>query len=384
MPVIPTLPASGSTNWYSHYSALDTAARNPVGKIAVRISDFAGANDDARLTAAMAYCAAQTYKGITILLDENKNYSFSTKQALYSGFSIMGGLQAHDQDRSGNPQANEISLGMTGGWFFLNQSQTFSCTFEKLTLNGGSGQRLLDGHASNVLWTSLFRDITAVNLGNVLGSVATKLLNTACVLDGFWNINNIQERAWVLGGSDSRLNFSQCLIDSPGDTGQFPNATYLLEYSSQSKTPTSNLYITAEYAHRGILVGSGSSEHVSFNNCTIEGRNAGSPQNGRLVYVQGTNSRVIMRDCWLGYAMANPGTDTGVVMATGGTVLMDGCTYERATGVAETVPVFHATAGNHIIRNMMSIGFSAGSKPRVRQTGTATIDADNTVTVVTV
>lgn len=382
MPNIPALPASGSTSWYSHYQALDDVARNPNGEIMVRLSDFAGANDDAKLTAAMSYCSSQTYRGITILLDEAKTYSFSTKQPLYSGFSIMGSFQPHDQDRSGNPTTHEIDLNMSGGWFYLNQSQTFSCSFRGLSLNGGASQRLVDGHASNVLWTSTFRDITAVNLGNVLGSSSTKLLNTACTIDGMWNVNNIQERAWCLGGSDSRIQPSMALIDSPGDAGQFASATYLLEYSSQSKTPTRNLYITAEGNHSGIYIGSGSSEHLTFTDCTIEGRNAGSPSDGRLVRVQGTNSRVTFRDCWLAYAMANPGTHTGVVQADGGSVLLDGCTYERATGVAESVPFFAATAGNHIVKNIRALGFTG--KPVVRITGTATVDADSSVTVVTV
>lgn len=382
MPSIPSLPAEGSTSWYSHYSALDDVARNPNGEIMVRLSDFAGADDDAKLTAAMSYCSAQTYKGITILLDEAKTYSFATKQPLYTGFSIMGGFMPHDQDRSGNPQANEISLSTSGGWFYLNQSQTFSCSFTNLTLNGGASQRLVDGHASNVLWTSTFRDITAVNLGNVLGSEATKLLNTACVLDGFWNVNNIRERAWVLGGSDTRLAFSQALIDSPNTSPTYDAATYLLEYSSQSKTPTRNVYLTAEGIHSGIYIGSGSSEHLTFTDCTVEGRNAGAPSNGRLVRVQGTNSIVTFRDCWFAYAMASPGTHTGVIQADSGSVLIDGCTYERATGVAETVPFFAASAGNHIIRNVRSLGFTG--KPRVQQSGTATIDADSSVTLVVV
>lgn len=345
----------------------------------VNLSSFAGLNDDERLTAAMAYCAAQTYRGTTILLDEARQYNFAQRQPLYSGFSLMGGYMPHDQDRSGNPQANEIYLRTAGGWFYLNQPQTFSTSFKNLTLNGGASQRLLDG-GSNVLWTSVFRDITAVNLGNVLGSVSAKLLNTACVLDGFWNVNNIQQRAWVLGGSDTRLAFSSALIDSPG--GGFPNATYLLEYSSQSKTPTRNLYITAEANHSAIYIGSGSSGHLTFTDCSIEGRNAGSPSNGRLVRVQGTNSRVTFRDCWFAYAMANPGTSLGVIEANGGSVLLDGCTYARATSVAETVPFFTATAGNHIVRNIR--GSNGGGKPVVRQTGTAVIDADSSVTLVTV
>lgn len=350
----------------------------------VMLSSFAGADDDAKLTAAMAYASSQSYKP-TIVLDEARNYNFSTKQPLYTGFAIAGGRRGKDQPRSGNPIPTECTLGsgMAGGWFYLNQSQTFSCSFEGLSLDGGSGRRLIDGHASRVLWTSTFRDISAVNLSNVLGSrtpTDLKLLLTACGFDGFWNINNIGDRAFCVGGSDNRFNFTQALIDAP--SSGYPDATSLIEWSSMAKTPVRNLYVTAEGPHAAMYIGDGSSEHLTFTDCTFEGRNAGAPSQGRLIRVTGSNSLVTLRDCWLAYAMSSPPAGhSGYIHAANGKVLVDGCVFERATGVAESVPIFYAAAGKHVIRNVRTIGFTG--LPVVRQAVAGLIDADSSVTVTT-
>ena len=83
--------------------------------------------------------------------------------------------------------------------------------------------------------------------------------------------------------------------------------------------------------------------------------------------------------------MANPGAtgrnDGGVVHVSGGDVLMDGIDYERARGVAESVPLLYVSGGKARVRNVTGRGFSG--KPVVRQTRAGLIDADSSVTVVT-
>src|SRR5690606_29835183 len=127
----------------------------------IPLSSFSGGDDDAKLTNAMSYAASLTSKGVTIVLGENKQYTFSTKHPLYSGFSIRGASRPTDQLRSGNPNSNNVRVRPSGGWFYLNQSQTFSCSFQGLMIDGTSSTRLIDGHSSRVLWTSVFRDITS-------------------------------------------------------------------------------------------------------------------------------------------------------------------------------------------------------------------------------
>ena len=85
--------------------------------------------------------------------------------------------------------------------------------------------------------------------------------------------------------------------------------------------------------------------------------------------------------------MASPATtgrdDAGVIHAVAGSMLIDGCTYSRATGVDMNVPFFYASGGSHIIRNVRAYGFTGGNKPVVRQATAGLINADDTVTVVT-
>ena len=65
--------------------------------IEVALSSFAGATDDAKLAAFMSYAAAQTYKGVTVVLDEDRSYTVNDQQPLYSGFSIRGSARPADQ-----------------------------------------------------------------------------------------------------------------------------------------------------------------------------------------------------------------------------------------------------------------------------------------------
>lgn len=346
------------------------------------LSSFSGSTDDAKLSAAMSYAAAQTYKGATISLDEMRPYLFSQKQPLYSGFSIRGASRPADQLRGGNPTANKVQVRTSGGWFYLNQSQTFSTAFEKLSLDGNSSSRLVDGHASNVLWTSTFRDITMVNGANVLGSTAQRLLLTACTLDGYWNVNNVRDRALVLGGSDSFIQPTTFLLDSPPEL--LADSGYLLGFEWAEKFHIKGFYITAE-SHAAISWAGGSNADTAWlESCTIEGRNAGAPAKGALIRVSG--GFLDISRCWLSYAMSAPTavgrTDGGVVHVSGGNVSLDGCSYRRATGVSESTPFVYASGGKVRVRNVRAVGTWSG-KPVVRQTVAGLIDADDSVTVVT-
>ncbi|MFD1825863.1 MULTISPECIES: hypothetical protein [Mumia] len=344
------------------------------------LSSFSGVDDDARLAAFMTYAAAQTYKGTTVVLDEDRTYTFNNQQPLYSGFSIRGAIRPGDQNRSGHPSSNLIQVRTTGGWFYLNQAQTFACAFQGLTIDGTASNRLIEGHSSRVLWTSSFRDITSVNAAGVLGSSTQQLLMTACSGDGYWNINNVRNRGLALGGSDCRFNFSMCLLDSP--TALLPDTAFLASFEYLSKTNLQNFYVTAE-GHSAFSI-TGTGDFVSFVDCAIEGRNAGAPCKGSLIRLTG-DTRVTVRDTWLAYAMSDPTAtgrnDAGFVHATNGSVLLDGCVVEHASGVAESTPILYASGGKHIVRNMRAIGFTG--KPVVKQTTAGLIDADSTVTVVT-
>jgi hypothetical protein len=276
------------------------------------------------------------------------------------------------------PIGNRINIRTNGPWFTLPGGETFGVSFANLSLDGTTSASLIGG-GSGVLWTSNFHNISAQNFGNLFGSPSSKLLNTACTFSGTWNVNNVRNRAWFTGGSDTNFAFTQLLLDSPGSL--LGPTQYLAEFDSQSKSAFQHLYVTAE-GHAAFRF-SGDADRSVMTNSRIEGRNAGSPSPGALVRVEGSD--VTFRDCWLSYAMAKPSAtgrnDGGVVHVSGGDVLMDGIDYERASGVAESVPLLYVSGGKARVRNVTGRGFSG--KPVVRQTRAGLIDADSSVTVVT-
>lgn len=327
----------------------------------------AGDTDDDRLDAYLSYAAAQTYEP-TLFLDQlGSEIVLTRKHALTQGFSILGPRVA-DQRRSGNPVSHVIKLRTAGGAFYLQDNQTFSAAFEKLTLDGTASSWLIDGHPSRVLWTSTLRDITCVNAAGLLGSPDQKLLVTVLNMDGYFNLNNVQRSAFHIGGSDNTLNFTNALIDCPPSLHS-PTEP-LIKFSSLSKTTVSGLYVTAQQHPAMSISGGGGLVFDSGNR--FEGRNENEPSDDALIKI--TSGDPTFRGCWFAYGMANPTSGKGLVHATGGNVLIDGAYTDQAAGV--NAPLFYASAGSHRVVNAKPVN---GQRPIVHQATPGLIDVDNSV-----
>lgn len=374
-----SVPALNATNLNKMEQGIaDAHSMIPGGPYAweIPLSSFGGVDDDENLALFASYVNQQTYRGFTAVQDEARQYDYFDKFPLYSGFSIRGSNRPADQLRSGNPTPNKTRVRTTGGWFYLNQSQTFSVNLEKLSIDGTATTTLIDGHASNVLWTSVFRDISSVNAGSVLGTPSQRLLVTAGGIDGYWNINNSQNSAINIGGSDFRINPTEILLD----TGGLMSASeYVFTASYLSKTPIERLYITAEGHRAALFEGSSSSSGVRIRDCEFEGRNAGAPSPGTLVRFNG--GQYIVDGCTFSYGMTAPtASDDGAVQVESGTVTFRDCMYNRATGVSESVPFLRVNGGKVTIRDIVGLGFTG--KPVVSTANLNMVDADASVTVI--
>lgn len=354
----------------------------------VLFSSLAGASDDTKLTAFMMAQSGGSFKGRTLVLDEVRDYTFTQQQILYTGFSIRGPFRPQDQARGSMPIGNRIRLRMTGGakgWFRQPNGNIFGVSITNMSIDGDASSYLVEGNASGVLWTSVFRDISVQNALGVLGSPSQSLLVTACTVDGWWNVNNVQSRAFSLGGSDFYFSPSMMLLDSPPEL--LPATGYLMNLSAMSNAWVSDIYCTAEGHTAALLTGGSSDESVWIKNCVFEGRNAASPSPGSLIRM--TGGQFILRDNRFAYAMTNPAatgrSDAGVIHVQGGTLLIDGATYRRATGVAESVPFVYATGASTrvVVRNVVAQGGWTG-KPIVQQSQAGLVDADDSVTVITI
>lgn len=397
---IPSLPAQGSTEWYSHYQSLDETVRGleakpagetPVG--GVRLESFIGATDDDKLTAAMNYVAAQTYKP-AILLSENRLYSFATKRDLFSGLKIIGSQAFSNQYRGAlsTPQRVDLNIAGGGAWLNMISSSVFDVEIKNLSFYSQSSTTdFMSGHATGVLWTSVIRDCGWSLFRHVFGSPTVKLLLTACDWGGWWNINNSRGTSLHLGGSDNVLWVgNQFLLDSPSaNSGTTP---YHMWLDYMEKTTVGHLFCTGEGNPASVRVsGNDSSGGLVFLGGRYEGRNQNQPSKGSVIRQEG--GRVTYRDIWTAYGYADPAGSVrtgegGVVSVLGGTALFDGCWYSRAgaSGVGETVPWIYASGANTkvTVRNA-EVTFDGGTwagLPRVQAANGATVISDESVTVI--
>lgn len=384
---LPTDIAAGSTGHVAHHNWLHRhGGAQPTQR---HFSEWwqSGDDDDMTVNRIIADVEAMPYK-TEVLLAEQRQYNITDLHEFGHGFALAGAARpAQDQARSSKPFPNVLRLA-GGGGFVPKYSQTFGGSFRNLSLDGDSSSSLVYGHPSRVLWTTLFRDISAQNLGCVVGSPSgQKLLDTACTFDGAWNINNIRYRAFNLGGSDTKFAFSQILIDSPGNT-LIADSAYLVRFDSQQKSPIKNLYLTAD-RHSGVeCLYSGDFMHMSDS--ILEGRNENTPCFGSLIRGSGDNVWAFT-DCFFGYAMTNPAltgrNDGGYIHWQGGSVRISGCQFKLAATAQyggrtfsgrSTPPIAYFDGGRHIVNQIQTRDGFPG-KPRVVLANGATCEADGTV-----
>ena len=348
------------------------------------LDSFSG-TADAKLTAAMNQVAGETVKR-PIWLTPGIRYDFSqANRQLFSGFKLVCPGGFGDQQRAANSIPCDVRYNGTGVWW-VNPGTTYDVMFAGMGIQGNSNSQFMSSNPG-VLWTSVFRDLGFNLWKHGFGTPTAKFLNTAILFDGWWNINNSYNTFASFGGSDS--NFwpgGQCLYDSP--TSNMTAASYHLRFDYQEKTHVGPIYMTAERSSGIYIVGGSTTTGLVFNGMTrCEGRNVSQPCVGSNIRIDGGS--VTIRDMWVAYGAtalnSNGHTgEGGVITQTGGDVLYDGVWYDRASGVAETVPFIYVSGGKARVRNIRT-GTKGGSwtgLPRVDQTGSGVVDADNSVTVI--
>lgn len=351
----------------------------------VEVDSYTG-TDDEKLTAAMAYAAAQTYKPTLRL--SSREWNFSTQRTLYTGFKITGSGApgSVEQPRSNNPYATQVSIstGSNLPWLQVT-SNVYGCYIGNMAVEGTSSSVFI-GSNGGTLWTSVMENLGFSAFRSVLGSTDYKLLMTACTLQGWWNINNSYRTAIVVGGSDNTLFSNGCLLDS-GDAFNSSSLPYHAWFDYCEKTWVGPMYITAEAWPAAIRVtGSNSYGALIFTGIKAEGRNSTEASYGSVVRVEG--GQVTFRDCWFGHAYTSPGSsgrtsEGGMVTVLGGRVLFDGCYVARSSSFAETNPVIYASGSSAkvTVRNMEACdeGATWVSLPLVSAVSSATAVVDSSV-----
>mgnify|MGYP001486990040 CR=1 FL=1 len=372
----------------------------------IPFSTLPGDTDDDKLENGATLINTPTLKGRTILLDENRDYVFTRQLTIKSGFSLMGCFRPQDQNRVSRPLANRVVINLNEafhnqGWLRIGAGSTFGVSLTNLSIVGNINSSVFHGseEIGGVLWTSTFRDISVQGAKSVFGTKDNKLLITACTIDGYWNVNDVRETAFHVGGSDSWFAPSIFLLDSPPE--QLGRDEYLATVSFLGKTWIRDVYCTAN-GHSGLFIDGGASANdLTFESCVFEGMNINRSSPGALIRMRG--GQVRLRNLRLAYAMGAPELktvrDKGVIHLQRGALYVSECTYELGNTitswddpaqapivgglVSESVPLVYVEEGAKLrIRDIVPLKTWTG-KPVVKQEVAGSIDADDSVTVVT-
>lgn len=375
----------------SRYAPLGSVGGSGLPATLVEFSTLTGATDSAKLASFCTSYSTSGNKKPTLLLDELRDYTFTTQQTIFDGFSMVGGgLRAVDQARSVMPIPQKVKIRCTSGngWLKVPNGTIFGIYLQGLSFDAttSSANRVLEPNSSCVIWYTTLRDIAYQNGPGIMGSTATQQPVDLLFFDGVWNLNNISDCTWNLAGSDCFLNLSGGTIDSPtsimGATG------CLMNFTNMSKTEVSHLYVTAEQ-HMAMMVTGSNQPELTISNSTIEGRNTTHPSYGCLIR---TSSHLSLNNCKLNFAMSTPASanggstlNKGIVHQGGGVLELNGIRYQNATGVATSVPLLYASAADLVMVSNVAGFDTSGSyfKPRIDvPTGTTVIN-DGSVTVAT-
>lgn len=338
-------------NSYTATAVNDVAnAINRTKSGVVFLDEFAGASDDAKLTAALSYAAAQTH--IPAIQFPARDINLSTAGRVpFNGMKLIG------PSGSGGPAQLELSSAYANHRILLSVGSDASAWFN------GAGLTLYDVYVSGLafqnannasqfwaqpsgtLYACEFNALTFYGMTHIFGSATVKALCTQVIFSGMWEVIGGNGTQFYIGGSD-------CCFWVPGycnfGNGGSVNAdTYGVKFETLGKSSVGYLYLTCLGGWSGMLL-SGGGTGVSFHGGTYEGLNAGNPTTGTPVTITGGD--------WSfhGASFSFVTTAAGIINQSGGTVALYSPAYSPAA--ASPSPLIYQTGGSAVVLAPAGVG----------------------------
>jgi hypothetical protein len=420
MALLPALPAAGSTNWYSHYQALhaqgdaqEATLNNHEQRLlsvegggntslvgTVQVDSFTGATDDIKLDNALLYASQQTR--IPYIQFPARSFAWNKAGRVpFTGMKLVGPNAPGWKNleiANGQPVNHRILFGAgigtgTSAAFVGNGLTLYDTYVGNLAFQANNNGQFWEQSTGN-MYMAEWEALNFYGMVHALGRPAAAARVTGMTFTGNWTIQAYTGSAGsfiTMGGSDSEL-WTSGMVNFQGGQGSSSGGqgSFLMTLSSMSKTNVGRAYITAESGWRALKV-TGNGSGLSFWGSTFEGRNAGTPCPGALVrWEAGTVGS--MYGCWFAYGMTAPtingGDNNGIIDVRGGDVLIDRPYYDRANGVAETVPLIYVGAGADVTARVAGRIHGAVSpnpwtgRPRIQIAAGGTATYDSTFTLV--
>lgn len=315
----------------------------------IPFSTFSGADDDAKLAAAVLYVSelGNTVRP-TIVLDESRDYTFNDQcPDLPHGFSLSGPLGA----MTGNPEQGKdnsqvaVKINYAGTW--INPSVTkWNIRISNIDFTGTSSTVFLNS-PTQTLWCMHLHNLSFNLFSSVIGTPANKAFMTGCQLTGRWDVANSYDTAFHFGGSDNDLFMGGMYIDS-GVTSGVTDGTPHIHCDYMSKSTIGPIYSTSLNNWTGLLV-SGSSTYgqglTLGPGARIEGKNNSEYCRGATIRVNGGSLTIFQCAVNFGMGASNARGDAGTIHHAGGNLSIFGMNHARADGVSQDTPVVYSTGG---------------------------------------
>jgi hypothetical protein len=337
----------------------------------VQMDSFSGANDDAKLAAAMTYAAAQTY--IPAIQLPARSMTFSTGGLTpYSGMRIIGPFGADgpkSPDLAGKYTNHLVVLNVgTGARSWFNGTTTYYDIYigNIAFTNPGTNGQFWNQPTGASLYGCQFHGLAFYGFEYIFGNLSVPCAVTQVTFTGHWEVVAFTNTAFTLVGSDNDFWSSGYLNISTAATAP-SNATPIISMPIMEKTKIGYTYITASPGWVGASFGGGG-HACSWYGPTFEGLGS-NPASYPLLNVSG--GYLTIYGGRFHYLKPASGVN-GVITQSGGQLTLDSPTWDNSS-YTDAFPFVYQTAGHCCLIN--PIGVNGGNTISFRQSGGRTVTA---------
>ena len=309
----------------------------------VQVESFSGANDAAKMSAALSYAAAQT-RVPWLQLPARVFNTGSNTYAAFTGMKIMGPGNPigpmNEEISSGKPVPGKWQTTCGNGASSLIQatSAVYDTNFSGITFHGGSNSQIFRSTVNT--YAAEYNTLSFYGVKNAFGNISEKWLGTQFRFTGHWTAIATGAELMTLGGSDAQL-FMEGYLNANG-TGAGAGR-YIVNLQTLSKTDVGYMYLTAENDWGGVKVTGPVSSKLSFFGGAYEGRSQSVLATRPVIDLAGGSS--YFYGPWLGQVSSAVGTVNGVIHQSGGVAYFYGGTYWRGSATDQAFPVLYQTGG---------------------------------------
>jgi len=384
VPYTPTVPTTGAATWDVPLDAAinATTARINVHEsgLGVFLDSFTGANDDAKLVAAMAYAQAQTYLPAIVLGDRIHTFA-GGPYPFYNGFRLVGSMATMEREfLTTGPQC--VATVSSSALFSVPTAGVKNVWISGIQFRASTG---------SVNWLTPVADLGA-------GPIINDAVFERCAWFGYNSIMQARhlrchiERTYINGGTGTQLQLagSDNTYWSEGKSFMssvtLPASSYFVYFVHMSRTRVGANYITPCLA-TGVRIDNTFGD-LQFDGTLFDGtgQSTSTGCQGAAILITGGEGYVFNR-LWFFNNCVNPAgagrtpQDKGqVYIKAGANMLFQGCAWggptKQAVATPSGTPAIYAASGVTGIKVSNPLAPYAGVK-LLQQATTGIITCDD-------